>query len=454
MSWAGKFLAILSGKPIFLTIQDSIQAEEGLRTMEKAKTGDMPLLVKPGKNRTNFWTRRKETPTYEVVGKLERADPRDNVTTRTALVPGTDKYTTYYQEHPEMEEKDKKLRISSTAEVREKRREELFGNEPLALALSNACRVANLLENTNFGAVSKKRIELDPEFAAQNIKGAARYLGADLAGICELNQAWVYSHYPNDGHGSKWGEPVCLNHRYAIALAGKHNFEMLLAGRGIGVTAAIETSDVAFTKIAVSGVRLTSYIRALGYQAETHMAGGKVNAVAVAVDAGLGEVGRGGLLITREYGPAVRLNIITTDLPLAVDKPVDIGVQDFCARCFKCADTCSSGAIGRGDKEIIRGVKLWPVNNDLCFLARATRGREPVCFNCMSTCPWTKPKNFIHQSAGWLAARFFLARSILIWLDDVLYGKKPRPHPFPDWLEWDRQKLNWKERLSIFLHKI
>ena len=69
----------------------------------------------------------------------------------------------------------------------------------------------------------------------------------------------------------------------------------------------------------------------------------------------------------------MRINIVTTDLPMTVDSPVDIGVQDFCARCFKCADTCSSGAISRRDKEVIRGVKLWPMNNELCYFPDASK---------------------------------------------------------------------------------
>jgi epoxyqueuosine reductase QueG len=55
------------------------------------------------------------------------------------------------------------------------------------------------------------------------------------------------------------------------------------------------------------------------------------------VDAGLGEMGRFGYLITKELGPRVRLFAVTTDMPLVADRPVDIGVEDFCSFCKKCA---------------------------------------------------------------------------------------------------------------------
>ncbi|MBI4287871.1 MAG: hypothetical protein HY671_05535 [Chloroflexi bacterium] len=406
-------------------------------------------------NRASFWTRRSQTPTYEVVGELGRFDARDVLSSRAALKAGTDHYQDYYSRHPEREEKDKKLRPFASAEAREHQRSSLFGDEPLALALSNACKIAYLLGDTNCGQVAERKVEVDRRVAAKSVKAAARYFGADLVGICELNPAWVYSHCGNDDTpGLKWGDPIDLNHRYAIAIAAAHNFDMLLSGRGIGIMPTIETNETAFSKVTIPAIRLASYIRALGYPADAHMMTSKVNAVAVAVDAGLGEVGRNGLLITKEYGPGVRINVVTTELPMALDMPVDLGVQDFCERCFKCADTCSSGSISRRGKETIRGVKLWPVDNDLCSYLRASQGGEPVCFNCLSCCPWTKPHNFVHQSAAWLAARFSLARTALIWMDDVLYGRIPHQHPLPEWLESDMTKRNFKERLSVLLHKI
>ncbi len=422
------------------------------RTPEKEAPGSR---ASQNSSRVSFWTRRSQNPTYEIVGELERFDARDILSSRAALKAGTERYRDYYKRHPEREEKDKKLRPFASAEAREHQRSNLFGNEPLALALSNACKIAYLLGDSAYGQVAEHKVQLAPQVAAKSVKAAARYFGADLVGICELNPAWVYSHCSNDDTpGLKWGDPIELNHRYAIAIAAAHNFDMLLSGRGIGIMPTIETNETAFSKVTIPTIRLASYIRAIGYPAEAHTMMSKVNAVAVAVDAGLGEVGRNGLLVTKEFGSGVRINVVTTELPMLVDMPVDIGVQDFCDRCFKCADTCSSGSISRRGKEIIRGVKLWPVDDELCSYLRASQGGEPICFNCLSCCPWTKPHNFVHQSAAWLAARSSLARTALIWMDDVLYGRIPHQHPLPEWLESDTAKLNFKERLSVLLHKI
>jgi len=87
---------------------------------------------------------------------------------------------------------------------------------------------------------------------------------------------------------------------------------------------------------------------ALGYPASAnHVLHYDGLMVPLAVDAGLGELGRLGYLITKEFGPRVRLGAVTTNLPLIADKPINFGVQDFCNICKKytnnsCDSDCES----------------------------------------------------------------------------------------------------------------
>ena len=79
-------------------------------------------------------------------------------------------------------------------------------------------------------------------------------------------------------------------------------------------------------------------IRSMGYPALAHIDGNyRVVAPLVARDAGLGEIGRMGLLMTPELGPRVRLGVVTTDIPLVPD-PAGYApaVLDFCRACKKC----------------------------------------------------------------------------------------------------------------------
>ena len=89
--------------------------------------------------------------------------------------------------------------------------------------------------------------------------------------------------------------------------------------------------------------------------------------VPVAVDAGLGELARSGHLLHKTCGLNLRLSCVTTDLPLAHDDPVDIGVQRFCDDCLKCARNCPVGAIPEGAKTEVRGIRKWQMDPEKCL---------------------------------------------------------------------------------------
>lgn len=408
------------------------------------------------KDRHNFWTRRQKTPPYEVVGPLERFDLRDTVASRGALVPGTETYREYYARHPELEEGDRRVRrfqrLYPTPETQRKKRAAIYHRDPLALALSFSDFIGRHLDHSPAGPIAERKIVLEPEVASRNIKAVARYLGADLVGISELNPAWVYSHQAGRGQ-SQSGEPIRLDHRYAITIIMAHDYDFQLASRGHSLSSTIETEQVLFTKGVAIAYRLASYIQNLGYPAMQHCEGGLVIAVPLAVDAGLGEEARGGFLITKKYGPAVRIANITTDLPLAVDQPVNLGIQDICAQCKKCAAVCPTKSISFGEKEVIRGVKHWPFDARSCTRLRQALGNTP-CMYCMSACPFTKPRNIIHQAATEMVVRLPISRRPLLWLDDALYGKKPKLQRYPDWLRLDDDKPGLREKFSRFLLKI
>ena len=71
------------------------------------------------------------------------------------------------------------------------------------------------------GKVNPNQVPVDDtDEMAKQIKGVAQYLGADVVGICELDQLYVYSHRArgNAAMGEKPGDPVNLPHRFAICL--------------------------------------------------------------------------------------------------------------------------------------------------------------------------------------------------------------------------------------------
>jgi len=92
----------------------------------------------------------------------------------------------------------------------------------------------------------------------------------------------------------------------------------------------------------ITDIALAEAIRMMGYNA-IPCKNGTALSIPLAIDAGLGQLGRNGLLITPKYGPAVRIGKVLTDMPLVPDRPIDFGVTEFCQSCKKCAEHCPPG---------------------------------------------------------------------------------------------------------------
>jgi epoxyqueuosine reductase QueG len=110
---------------------------------------------------------------------------------------------------------------------------------------------------------------------------------------------------------------------------------------------------------------------------------------AVAVAAGVGWQGKSLLLVTRQFGPRVRLITVLTDAPLTPDQPV----KNKCGKCTICADACPAGAIhGQGtDSHYDDRSQAWDKNKCVTRLNQvAGQGHvyKYLCGVCVAACPW------------------------------------------------------------------
>ena len=358
-----------------------------------------------------------------IVGEQERVDERDTIFARALYLPGTAEHEDYYSRHPKLKEMDDRLRALPELGAPGG---QYF--DPSITPLANVTfeflqKIGHLVE----GEVEGERIELGPEEMAERIKGLARHLGARLVGITKLDRAYVYSHIGRSPGG--YGEEVKLDHRYAIVIAVEMDWRMV---RAASAAPTLVESSLKYLEAAKIALIVAKYIRALGYPARAHIdANYRVLAVPLAWKAGLGELGKMGYLITPRLGPRVRLSVVTTDLPLSIDRPIAFGVQDFCERCRKCALNCPSGAIPKGGKTIVRGVEKWELDRERCYALWRALGTD--CAICMRVCPYSHPDTSVHNLVRWFVARSAAARWLALRLDDLLYGRRPRLAPPPRW---------------------
>jgi len=154
----------------------------------------------------------------------------------------------------------------------------------------------------------------------------------------------------------------------------------------------------------------------------------------VAADAGLGEIGRMGLLMHPLYGPRVRIAVVTTNMPLVPsEKKRDDSVIHFCTICEKCADCCPARSIQQGPRSMIEGSLRWQADQATCFSFWCSAGTD--CGRCMSVCPYSHGGGAFHNFVRWGIRNNYLFAWLALKMDNIFYGRKPAPRKVPAWMD-------------------
>jgi reductive dehalogenase len=373
----------------------------------------------------------------QIIGEVKRVDEREIVFARNRSIrPGSTEYEVFYNEHPELESYDAKRRerggpLGQLGSI------DRAGEGPNVAATMACISIPMYLSEPKqvkpspHPVVKDRKITLTPEEATEKVKGFALHLGADLVGITEINPLWLYSRRGEIFHDNweDWGREIPVDHQYAVVFATEMNLRLVDAAPH---TPTVIESMRNYAKGAYLSIQLASYITNLGYPATAnHLRHYEAVLVPLAVDAGLGELGRLGYLMTKKFGPRIRLGAVTTNLPLIPDKPVDLGIKDFCGTCKKCAVCCPSQSIPMGEQAEVNGTLRWRLNAETCFDYWGKVGTD--CNICMRVCPWAHARTFPHRIILEFVSRNRLARRIFSVMDDIFYGRKPKSKEPPEW---------------------
>lgn len=368
---------------------------------------------------------------------LPRPDKRvheaDVVLSRRLLVPGTEAYNSYYQVHPEFRVVDDRSREAAGLLNKNAR---YFHAGTFAAANANFVVtgfLGGLIHGQNAALSSrpepifKKPVVLNPEKTKRFISSWLKKTGAHSVGFTRLQEYHLYSH---KGRGADNGKAIHLNHDKAIAITVEMDHRMMQSAP-MG-TSVMESSEQ-YLKSGVLALKLAAWIRELGYEATAHIDGNyELICPLVAVDAGLGTIGRMGLLMTPRLGPRVRISVVSTNMPLPTgDVLPDRTTLHFCHLCNKCARVCPSAAIPDGPRKIIDGKNRWQINSEKCYHYWTTSGTD--CGRCIRACPYSHPDDLFHRFIRWGNKNNLLFRYLALKLDDLFYGRIPAIQALPDW---------------------
>lgn len=131
-----------------------------------------------------------------------------------------------------------------------------------------------------------------------------------------------------------------------------------------------------------------------------HPLGGLVDFIPLAEKAGLGKIGRHGLVITKEFGPRCRISPIFIDHRIFTDTTTTEHdwIKSFCQRCGNCVKNCPPHAIYSkpilsieyGNEEIEDRYNAF--DREKCFTSFSS---HMGCSICIKVCPFSKnPNNY------------------------------------------------------------
>lgn len=388
---------------------------------------------------------------YEVLPSYERFEQRMNMTRQATWEPGA---------------------MALNKQRNENKKKLVMGDKPgyslLDWGFLNAAEASQKvsgfgLHNPNKGPTSWTPIgprppegmkwDGDPMLNARAIKKIGRIFGAGDVGITLLDRRWVYSTWLDDK--SKQSYPIRFSDepgyegitepsqledntlvipstmRYAIVFIVPMSREGIRNSPALTSFASAQTSYSAISRLIVS---VAEFIRGLGYNA---IPSSNCTAVSIplAIDAGLGELGRNAKLIHPVFGPVCRICKVITDLPLELDIPIETGATAFCESCGKCADSCPGRAIPRGPRShepagdySSAGVKQWQIDHRKCYEMWSRYGTN--CGICLTSCPFNKGPHWTHQAVKAAIARFPGLDESILALDDLFGYGENKPGSF------------------------
>ena len=204
----------------------------------------------------------------------------------------------------------------------------------------------------------------------EEIREKARELGFGEVGFTKYDRKYTYK-----------SKKAWVKYEHAICLALEQDYWQ---------TQTIPSMEAEFAHFGTYEIEgalaldLADFIRDLGYRAQIHSPNDNSAAyIPMFVEAGLGQLGANGQLLSPHFGNRSRLIIISTDAIVTYDEPIDYGIHKFCEMCQVCVNRCPGRALVK-EKVFWRGVEKHKLMYDRCRPVMAT---YEGCGVCMLVCP-------------------------------------------------------------------
>jgi len=395
-----------------------------------------------------------DMPTSEIVGKIERFDERKTGFDRAFRGEYGDKIGSFIGKDIQNLDKSimsyffksgmpgKKPMTSNEGKGTDEKMTDLDKN----MTENEKPSFKSILTKVKGGSnATKQIIHDDINVVSRHIKSYGNFMGADLVGICEIPDYAYYSHDKN-------GVPVEKKYKYAICIIVDQDYDTLEASNGKDWISGAQ-SFMAYSKAAFIAEAMAKYIQMQGFEAkDNNMLDYQVVVPPLLELAGIGEMGRYGMVINPSLGSRFKASVVLTNMPIATDKPIKFGVQAFCKVCKKCAIKCPSKSISESDEKIVHnGYKKYDFNYHSCTKFRLGNPNGSSCGNCIKVCPFNKSEGWIHDLVRWSIRNMPFLNHLIVLGDDLLGYGKPN-HEKKWWFDFEKDSLaakNEKKKAAV-----
>ena len=453
-----KFYAPITSRRDFLKLVGVGAATLGAPKFAKSFKDEAEMLSSPlAERKLPFWIREVDEPTIEIDWDvIQRADMRKN------LFVSAPKYL-------DMNEFKNQMMAGA-----QRRMEGAINNTPGLTVRDQALGAVSWGFMNMFvpwtGIPLQKtpeengypRWEGTPEENARMVRVAARYFGASDAGFLKVDERvkkliFTHGQVSADGDITAGGRPIVFEdvpeayetpEKLVIPnidlWAMVFEIPQSLVTTQRGEFGNFGSSDgFGYARNHFFDYRMHDFIHALGYQ---HIGGNGIEVgptAAFGTLAGLGEMGRTMRLVSPKHGNCLRSTIVLlTDLPLAVTKPIDAGIWNFCQTCKKCAENCPTGCLSMDDEPSWEvkgewnnpGLKGFYSDDPMCY-------PQMIAFDCVlchAVCPYNKmDKASLHEIVKMTISKAPMFNGLIRTLDDTFdYGHVENPEDF-----WEMEDL-------------
>ena len=263
--------------------------------------------------------------------------------------------------------------------------------------------------------------EAESQQLSDAVRSLAYYLGADLVGVTRAKPFVWYSHDDD-------GQPIPVRHKWAVVLLIDQGHETMEGSSGDDWISGAQSMRAYLRGAEIAGV-MAELFRRLGFssRAQTNRDSDVLH-IPLILEAGLGELSRIGELVLNPFvGPRFKSVVVTTDMPLAADQPIDFGLQDMCSKCMKCARECPCDAIPYGRKVMFNGYEMWKPDVHRCASYRVTNAKGSACGRCMKTCPYNHEGLLWFRPFLWMAINWPRSRTLIARFDDWIGNGRLNP---------------------------